>query len=488
MKKTMKTRIAAGLLAATTMMSSAVSVSAKDVSDLYAKLFDDLGGIDIVYNGDVLEYTDVQPQIINDRVMIPFRSVLEDMGAQVNYDDATRTVTAVRGDTTINFSLDSNVIDIADGEQKSQLEMDVPMVVVNDRTLVPIRFMSNAFGMNVGWESEMKTVVIVDGESYVNKMKELPNIGKFMNVKAAVPVIQNGAFTISADFSSEETAFDFKIDTAYDLTCTGGAIGGKTTLNLDIDGLNSIVKEISKENVNLKNIENTVIDIVADDGVIYFKTDFIEKLSAAYPDVKQFSSIAKFADKNTWFKWDVEKFFNELAEESASYKPLANMISGGITSLSDKTMAEMLAMVFEYNGDVTLSDATSIDMVFSTYELMDKYVNVNLEENGDYSMKMDISNDMLIAVMNKMGIEMTAEDINELKDLYTFEIKAEATSKAGKTNESVKYVIGIDIDGVKFNLKLTATSTGDCNATAETPKAPKTALDVMDIVKLFENK
>ena len=117
MKKTMKTRIAAGLLAATTMMSSAVSVSAKDVSDLYAKLFDDLGGIDIVYNGDVLEYTDVQPQIINDRVMIPFRSVLEDMGAQVNYDDATRTVTAVRGDTTINFSLDSNVIDIADGEQ-----------------------------------------------------------------------------------------------------------------------------------------------------------------------------------------------------------------------------------------------------------------------------------------------------------------------------------------------------------------------------------
>lgn len=487
MKKTIKTRIAAGLLAATTMISSSVSVCAADIDTLYYKMFSGRDNIDIVYNGEVLEYTDAQPQIINDRVMIPFRSVLEDMGAQVNYDDASRTVTAVRGDITINFSLDSNVIDITDGDNKSQLEMDVPMAVVNDRTLVPIRFMSNAFGMNVGWESDMKTVVIFDGESYINKLKALPNMGKMLTMKSTVPVIQNGAFTISADFSSEETVFDFKIDTAYDMTCTDGVIGGKATLNLDIDGLSNIVKEISDENVSLKNIENTVIDVVADDGIVYFKTDIIEKLAAAYPDVKEIASVAKFADKNTWFKWNIEEFFNDLAEEDAAFKPLSDLISGGITALNGKTVEETLSTVFDYSGDVTLSDVSSIDLMFSVYELMDKYLSVNVEENGDYTMKLDISTDIISDVMQKMGVSMSDADIKEMKDTFNFEMKAEGSLKNGKVNESANYVIGMDMDGVKFNFKVTLTSTGDCNVAAETPTVPKTAIDVMDIVKILEN-
>ena len=62
---------------------------------------------------------------------------------------------------------------------ESTVKMDTPMIIVDDRTLVPIRFMSNAFGMQVGWDGNTETVVILDADDYFNEFENsAPNISK----------------------------------------------------------------------------------------------------------------------------------------------------------------------------------------------------------------------------------------------------------------------------------------------------------------------
>lgn len=480
MKKSIKTRIAAGVIAATTMVSSAASVCAADVSSLFDKVFTESDKIDIVYNGEVLEYTDAQPQIINDRVMIPFRSVLEDMGAQVDYDDVTRTVTASRGDTTINFSLDSNVIDITNGEEKSQLTMDVPIVVVNDRTLVPIRFMSNAFGMNVGWESDLKTVVILDLQSYVDKLEELPNIGKIMDQENEPLAVSNGALSIKYALDVYSQKLDFKADVAYDIKCKDGISGGSVVLNLDIDGLSEIVSLLYDEDIQLKNIQNAIVDIVFDGETLYFKTDLIEKLAKSYPDVKELASVAAFADKNTWFKWEIDSYL----EDAFGVNSNTNLM--GIWSNNNVSVADKLFSLYS-EVDVGLNDVMQAESLVDVYTLLDKYVVINVEENGDYTYKLDIDTDKMIEIMLLMDDDSYSDAyIQEMKDTIKFDIKQNISDIGGKVNQSLEMSMSTSEEDTAMNIEMVHTSTGDKNAEVEEITVPKTALDVEAVLKLLE--
>ena len=62
--------------------------------------------IKVVLNGQQMEF-DVSHTIIQDRVMLPVRKIFEALGATVNWDGATQTITGVKGDTTIIMQIDS---------------------------------------------------------------------------------------------------------------------------------------------------------------------------------------------------------------------------------------------------------------------------------------------------------------------------------------------------------------------------------------------
>ena len=143
------------ILTATMMMSSiAINVQAAGRITTIDEALADASQIHILYNDTVVEYEDVKPVNTEGRVMIPFRAVLEDMGATVEYDDSQRLVTATKGETQIKFTLMDDAIYINNNGVDSTITMDVPMIIVEGRTLVPIRFMSNALGMQVGWDGE----------------------------------------------------------------------------------------------------------------------------------------------------------------------------------------------------------------------------------------------------------------------------------------------------------------------------------------------
>jgi N-acetylmuramoyl-L-alanine amidase len=110
----------------------------------------------VVYlNGKKLNF-DVEPIIENGRTMVPLRAIFEALGAQVDWDNDTRTVTAIKDDTTVVLPIGSTKPTV----NGKEWPLDVPAKISQNRTLAPVRFVGEAFGSSVGWDAVARTVSI----------------------------------------------------------------------------------------------------------------------------------------------------------------------------------------------------------------------------------------------------------------------------------------------------------------------------------------
>lgn len=132
--------------------------------------------VNIVIDGEKLNL-DVAPQIIDGRVMVPIRGVLENLGALVKWDDETQTVSARKSSKTVSLEIGSNDVTLDKGETNDDgsaktetIQTDVAAQLVSDRTLVPLRVISETMGYSVDWNDETYTVSITtdndDDESW----------------------------------------------------------------------------------------------------------------------------------------------------------------------------------------------------------------------------------------------------------------------------------------------------------------------------------
>jgi len=102
------------------------------------------------------------PFIAEDRVLVPLRGVFETLGAAVDWDGATRTVTARRPGSYVRLRIDSRVACLAPGCDQAAV-LDVPAFIRDGRTFVPLRFVATALGAEVTWDGARRAVVIRDG-------------------------------------------------------------------------------------------------------------------------------------------------------------------------------------------------------------------------------------------------------------------------------------------------------------------------------------
>jgi len=107
-----------------------------------------------VYVNGVDLYDDTAPVIIQDRVMAPMRKNFETLGCDISWHPETNTVTAVKDDTVIKLGIGQHTAFVI-GEV---VELDSPAILRDNRTLVPIRFIADALGMDVNWDENMRKV------------------------------------------------------------------------------------------------------------------------------------------------------------------------------------------------------------------------------------------------------------------------------------------------------------------------------------------
>ncbi len=128
-------------------------------------------GSNVAYINEQYIWIDAAPVIRNDRTMLPIRTVAEALGATVEWDDETKTVsieTAGGGHTFMITIGNPNVVvwnsfwAFDFDEAKSKLPpLESVAFIENGRTYLPVRFVAEALGAEVSWDNSTRTVTIV---------------------------------------------------------------------------------------------------------------------------------------------------------------------------------------------------------------------------------------------------------------------------------------------------------------------------------------
>lgn len=112
------------------------------------------------YNVGGVEMTmDVAPYVKDGRTFLPVRYVAQALGvadANILWDAASQKVTLIKNGTVVQLTIGSNVL-LLNG---AAITMDVAPELTSDRTMLPIRFIAQAFGANVGWDEATQTVTL----------------------------------------------------------------------------------------------------------------------------------------------------------------------------------------------------------------------------------------------------------------------------------------------------------------------------------------
>lgn len=111
--------------------------------------------ITVILNDEQLQF-DVRPVLENGRVLVPLRAIFEALGAVVDYDATTETIIATKGQTRIRLQTFATH-GFRNGEA---IPLNVPAKVIQGRTMVPLKFVSEALGAGVEWDTESRMVKI----------------------------------------------------------------------------------------------------------------------------------------------------------------------------------------------------------------------------------------------------------------------------------------------------------------------------------------
>lgn len=113
----------------------------------------------IIVNGSPL-VSDVSPVIVQDRTMVPLRAIFEALGATLEWNAADRSVIATKGSLSVWLQVGSNIAAIIGDSGRVEKSLDVAPLIYNNRTLVPLRFVSEAMGAIVQWDPATQNIAI----------------------------------------------------------------------------------------------------------------------------------------------------------------------------------------------------------------------------------------------------------------------------------------------------------------------------------------
>lgn len=130
------------------------------------------------------------PVIMNDRTLLPVRAIVEELGGRVEWDAETSEVTLSYGDSVISLTIESTNAYLNGTLQT----LDTAPVIINERTMLPIRFIAEGFDFDVVWDGDRQEVKIMK-----NGRTDVDNLSDMI-------LIEGGTFTMGS--SSDEPERD----------------------------------------------------------------------------------------------------------------------------------------------------------------------------------------------------------------------------------------------------------------------------------------
>jgi hypothetical protein len=113
----------------------------------------------VIVNGEVLQ-NEVEPVIKNGVTLVPLRGIFELLGASVEWNTKLKMVTAKKDGTTVQLTIGSSI----GYRNKEKITLEVEPQIIKGTTMVPLRFIGQAFGGKVQWLGETRSIFIVNGD------------------------------------------------------------------------------------------------------------------------------------------------------------------------------------------------------------------------------------------------------------------------------------------------------------------------------------
>ena len=198
MKKTILRILALGL-AVLMVLGGAPSALAAEETDSFR----------VRVNGVLVDFPDTQPYVdSNSRTMVPVRFVSEQLGAKVDWEQATKTAIIEKDGTTARVQIGNDTLSILKGGNTSTIKMDTVAVNKDGRTMVPVRFVAEALGANVDWSQMYRTAQVFSDvltSQQIEKLKEykftMPGNYRYNDATYKYGIIKQ--------FGSEEKEYDW---------------------------------------------------------------------------------------------------------------------------------------------------------------------------------------------------------------------------------------------------------------------------------------
>ncbi len=259
--------------------------------------------IKVTLDGQAMDF-DVAPIIQNDRVLVPMRAIFEELHCSVDYTDidGRQIITAkLNENNSIGLVIGSDEMQI----HNQKIKLDTAPIIVNDRTLVPLRAVSEAFDYDVNWDEDTKTVTI---------SKEIP--------KTEYDILYG---RLKVKIKSDSKVYD-------------GFWGDDTWLELSNEGIDFVAKELGYITVGdlKKDAENleyeTVGDTVTQNGIEYIelksekenRVEYLVKSSDDYLILLYAKANAK-TDKDLW-KTNAQEIIDTLSAGDKKLDTSANSV------------------------------------------------------------------------------------------------------------------------------------------------------------------
>ena len=290
-------------------------------------------GITVLVDGNEVIF-DAAPFIESGRTMVPVRAISEAMGARVFWSESTREVAIILGETALSLMIGDTELKKETGSTLTEISLDAPARIVKDRTFIPLRAVSEAFGCTVNWEDESRTITITSPDksesSYVKSfMKELPQNENYvispLSLKLAMLMAASGA----EGETKEEILSAFQITPGSDYE----------------SGVSALMKELNQREFGEINISNS----------IWFNKDYYPR----YPD-------ADFSDE---YKAIIQAAFGGTAETVSRQ----NSIEAVNAWVSEQTKGKIPHLLPESNRDYLSVLVNTIYMKSSWAEPFEKF-------------------------------------------------------------------------------------------------------------------
>lgn len=398
------------------------------------------GGISVQLDGQALTFTDAVPEITSDRTFLPFRAVLEAMGAEVGYDAETSTVSAQKDGVKMSMIPGQTTLTVTDGEQTSTVEMDVAPYIKasNSRTYIPVRYAAESFGYTVGWDADTRTVILVDVDAlfgdatftlmdtfaaYCAKQNQMDNMT--LSGTLGLGVADSSGKTLPVPVSAEGSLDGVISDK-----------GAQLTWGLDLSGLSDLLEE------SIPALEGEVrIDLGS--SMIYLSVPAALTGEAA----------------DTWYSLDLSVYQDEL---------LSGLDMTQLTQLQDAGIREVLVTVLQNlpMDDSASSYETAATMI-DIYKAM--LSDQAFTQNGDtYVAQMTLEDVLdLTVTLTGQGDDIVAADIKLSCDVEEDGTKVSLIVDEYAAPDEVTLTMNMEIESNGMNIKLDLDLS--CLPTSKTP-------------------